>query len=537
MFLKQYDNLNDKDSWKYASISMGLIFVLVGIPIWWKTTEVYRAELPYTDIEKLSANTVLSTEIVINLASTTQVDIEIIHEVFSHLQHTKKYEYLDVKYKFSKKLITQQDIESLQQSNYKTVIPINTLMIVFYKTSKISQPTITLSHYRAIIVAIPRMDKESIQNIVEPLTEILGDIVVNGEAIDNSLSKAYGQQRLFTKNKELHIKRTIHPSHAYDIVLTLLCPEPDKLQMSWNVQHLVRTYLRPMISKLGNLAEFNIGSQILYFSGVTVKPKKLNESESNSGFYLTHKQLSHVINPIESRLGSQISPNPTLNFVIYVTEERYRPLHIQKEDGTLSQTNTFLNPRWGAINIYNVDKQDNDSIDVPQKKLLDHTVMEKLIPQLRLLFGIEEPTLLSDVLVADPGDSAIRDWELDYLFRAKTFENIATSTNTLKSLADLLTKISNMVIKDEIANHLYTSVEAIKRSKQYLLIGDLEKALNYSHVAFRSSETAFFDPTLLELLYFPEDQKFAIYIPLFLPISLPLIMSFVGALKSYRKKQ
>jgi phosphatidylinositol glycan class S len=40
-----------------------------------------------------------------------------------------------------------------------------------------------------------------------------------------------------------------------------------------------------------------------------------------------------------------------------------------------------------------------------------------------------------------------------------------------------------------------------------------------------SAEKAFFDHSLLALLYFPEDQKYAIYIPLFLPIAFSLATS------------
>ena len=36
------------------SLSVGLIFIFFGIPLWWNTTKVYRASLPYDEIEKLN---------------------------------------------------------------------------------------------------------------------------------------------------------------------------------------------------------------------------------------------------------------------------------------------------------------------------------------------------------------------------------------------------------------------------------------------------------------------------------------------------
>lgn len=38
-----------------VSLSVGLIFILIGIPLWWNTTKVYRASLPYSEIEQLNS--------------------------------------------------------------------------------------------------------------------------------------------------------------------------------------------------------------------------------------------------------------------------------------------------------------------------------------------------------------------------------------------------------------------------------------------------------------------------------------------------
>ena len=44
----------------YAALSIGLICLLIGVPIWWKTTEVYRVPLPYGEISALADLTVTS---------------------------------------------------------------------------------------------------------------------------------------------------------------------------------------------------------------------------------------------------------------------------------------------------------------------------------------------------------------------------------------------------------------------------------------------------------------------------------------------
>ena len=42
--------------------------------------------------------------------------------------------------------------------------------------------------------------------------------------------------------------------------------------------------------------------------------------------------------------------------------------------------------------------------------------------------------------------------------------------------------------------------------------------------AISASEEAFFDPSILSLLYFPDDHKMAVYIPYFVPVLLPVLV-------------
>jgi hypothetical protein len=44
------------EKWTQAmsSLMIGFIFIIIGLPLWWHTTKVYRASLPYQDIEMLT---------------------------------------------------------------------------------------------------------------------------------------------------------------------------------------------------------------------------------------------------------------------------------------------------------------------------------------------------------------------------------------------------------------------------------------------------------------------------------------------------
>lgn len=53
-------------------------------------------------------------------------------------------------------------------------------------------------------------------------------------------------------------------------------------------------------------------------------------------------------------------------------------------------------------------------------------------------------------------------------------------------------------------NEAYTGIVLAKR---YLQQNDLIKAVTQAKRAFIAAERAFFEPSLLALLYFPDDQK------------------------------
>ena len=46
--------LTEKKTKALVSLSVGLIFIFIGLPLWWNTTKVYRAPLPYDEIEQLN---------------------------------------------------------------------------------------------------------------------------------------------------------------------------------------------------------------------------------------------------------------------------------------------------------------------------------------------------------------------------------------------------------------------------------------------------------------------------------------------------
>ena len=152
--------------------------------------------------------------------------------------------------------------------------------------------------------------------------------------------------------------------------------------------------------------------------------------------------------------------------------------------------------------------------------------MNTFVTQFRQLIGLDHYD--KSLILKVSKNQIISPLELDFLLKLGTVENLAVAKLTMQSLSHLLTKISNIVINEDVSQQVYLSVMYYASALDNCNQGNVKNAFSRSKSSFISSEKAFFDDTLLALLYFPEDQKYAIYIPLFLPV----FISFGGALRA-----
>lgn len=52
----------EKQRGRNAALAIAAVVIVVGIPLWWKTTETYRAWLPFSEISELATLRVHSQE-------------------------------------------------------------------------------------------------------------------------------------------------------------------------------------------------------------------------------------------------------------------------------------------------------------------------------------------------------------------------------------------------------------------------------------------------------------------------------------------
>ena len=80
---------------------------------------------------------------------------------------------------------------------------------------------------------------------------------------------------------------------------------------------------------------------------------------------------------------------------------------------------------------------------------------------------------------------------------------MANTASTLSSLANLLKSQSTIVVKDHIQKVVKQALDSLAASQNAIYNKDFHSASQHARVAIKAAELAFFDPTMLPLLYFP----------------------------------
>ncbi|XP_067232060.1 GPI transamidase component PIG-S [Chanodichthys erythropterus] len=547
----------EKQRGRYAALAIATVVIVVGIPLWWKTTQTYRAWLPYSEISELDT-----------LQLQLSVDIEV---VFSRgtltpeqqkkvpLSHVNEKEHqidaktgLQYKYETRYRTATIMEEDALNQPtaaeadlslHMLTESSCGSVVVYVIPESSTLLPKdvkVYVGQRRtALLRTAPFKSswslKEVLSNLDLQVEQIVSTMSFSHQDIVAALSDRVRMSKM-TKESMADSMRAIKSSPGYEITFSLLNPDPKSHSLHWDIEGALHSYIQPLLDKLAPVANFSVDSQILYYAVLGVNPRFDN---SVSAYTLNADSLSHVINPVEARLGSNAaSSNPVLNFLLYVPDAHHSPLFIRDHSKRKVPSNAFHSPRWGGIMVYNVNEMYGPEDERPVDITINMSkVMGVFLAQLRLMLGVQHSRPPTGFVLQSPGSAGLADWELDRLLWSRSVENIATASTTITSLAQLLDQIGNIVINDNIAQQVSSAVSSLQSAVAELEAGNLAFALQYSREAILASERAFFDPSLLHLLYFPDDQKFAIYIPLFLPMCVPIVLSLLKIVSETKQRR
>ncbi|KAI3643426.1 hypothetical protein MP228_012981 [Amoeboaphelidium protococcarum] len=313
-----------------------------------------------------------------------------------------------------------------------------------------------------------------------------------------------------------------------------------------------------------------------------------NDGESVKGqqkFCLSMEQQSHLINFGKWKLDSSSNASVhELNFITYIPSRQISPLYLQVDSRygqgneslpSLSSTNSILLPRWGGIHVISQItkyREDYDNDDNYSKQSSARDNIQKLsndqlsipfgvfISQIQTLFGVQPVWPSNDLsrhvensyhlkVQEHQSKSGISVWQMDILIRKKIAQNIIDTFKSIQALQKMLEKLTNMAVSDSIRQELdqvfdhldvamryvqkdqrfstgvKDSVDTITPADRTSTIITLMDCYQSSKAALELAEKVFFDPTMMSLLYFPNEHLLAVYAPLLFPVFVPVFMS------------
>eukprot|EP00729_Bicosta_minor_P007201 gene7202-13475_t len=324
----------------------------------------------------------------------------------------------------------------------------------------------------------------------------------------------------------------------YHVSFTLLSADPSSVNASWDIAEATNRYLEPLRQGLDGLVELRVSSQEQYY--VSLPAPLPNPSidvgggGGGGGYFYNESVLSRFLSLPSLKTSSPADEGPRLNFVVYVPPKEHTPLTLKLADGSDAAWNGFLAPGWGGIVIQNAAEQTqtgetaggkgkNNSAKrkVPHEWVLDvdaKAAFEAFSYYLRELLNV--PFLPYS---ASSMGNTIGVWERDRFMRRQLRNNVHTITDALSGLVALTREIQNMVIGDGIQSTILLATAQSSAVHLAAAAGDTVGAYMASKEGAAAAEQAFYDPSILGSLYFPQNEMYAVFLPALLPMFVAVL--------------
>ncbi|WBW75468.1 pig-S [Schizosaccharomyces osmophilus] len=478
---QNYSSNDDSKIKRYILLTYYLI-ILLGVPIWWKTTTYYRASMPFHEMENAR------------------------YKLESNLQFTPTFRIVDdpagrITY-LSDKLMNEEPQYSFYEIQF-TRSEAADYLICLTKSSKNSW------YWKGRSLHLDYKEDFSDNEVAIMLVNRLY-AVFSPEIMD--ISAKYS--RLTSKNipATVYNKRSIQFSPQYRILLSLFLGEGSHELNGWEIESAIAKFLQPLTQQLSQIMNLTVESQVQYF--VDDPPVTSKEGEYRTAF----SDFPKFVNNLEKYLT--INPNvrePTLHFLLYVPSKEIQPLKLEDQHGKEVATNSMLLPQWGSIIITNTNKSSSNYLRDIDMKFQFRTISRDLL----LLLGVDDYSSFS-----------LNPVIMERMLRQRIAESLVATTDTLLNLSKLIKSIENMAVPKEIQSYAKDALKSLDLAYDTLSERKLSETLSHSTNSFEKAQKALFHPSMVTTVYFPDESKYGIYAPLFAPIMIPLLLSFIKTIRN-----
>ncbi|OJD16828.1 hypothetical protein AJ78_03018 [Emergomyces pasteurianus Ep9510] len=523
------------------------VIIFLGLPMWWKTTSIYRARLPLDEMKDWADGKAcrpvfplqilvhapsMSTPDAEHLIRTTQHALDDLNDFSAHhlrlrLIGTSQSSgeaagTMDVEEKenaaLNVRLLPREDVAAPRSELHAY----SERLDIFYPANQ-APATSTFNSILATFIAaeVQKLFNEekatiayilSTSNTLSPLPQ---PSISGGQAppVNNRERGVAAMKSVAPQLAELIARRTTRSfkyAETYHLSFSLFTPGP--LPSSWDIEPALQEYLLPLLRTFSPISNFSIDTQVQVYAKFAQTATQPEFDESQNAWTLKREDLSSFINAAEWPLSPSIGKGPTINFILYVPSPNQSPLII-KENGATS----WIVPQWGGVVIHNppLDPSLHPRSNPP------HLPKDSLRNPLST-FSHQLLTLLGT-----PSSPTSLPLRLQSLVRIHTASLLLSASSTMGSLARLTRSLASIPIPLSVAISVSTTLSHLSATCELLREGRFKQALASARVAENEAERSFFEKSMVGQAYFPDEHKVAVYLPLLGPIGVPLVMGLI----------
>ena len=317
--------------------------------------------------------------------------------------------------------------------------------------------------------------------------------------------------RELTSKVETRMRRSLKYAPTYHITISLFTPSASPL--AWEIESALAECFTPLLDSISAVSNFTVDTQVQLYATFSPSVHSPEHDAEKGVWTLQEEDLSAFINAAEWPLSPSIGAGPTLNFVLYVPDPQNSPLMVKG-----SRASSWLIPQWGGVVILN--PQDANST-------LSQSALSKEAIQPALLTFSHQ--LLS--FLGAPQTPPSLPLQLQTLTRVRAASLLLSASSTMGSLAKLTVTLPSIAIPETVSSAVDTTLTHLRSTCDALKDGRFTDALEHARTAEAEAEKGFFEKSMVGQVYFPDEHKVAVYLPLLGPVGVPLIMSALKELK------
>jgi GPI-anchor transamidase subunit S len=521
-------------------LSFWAIVIFLGLPIWWKTTTIYRAELPLELMDDWAEGKICRPTFPLRIAVEASASSALPLLASQDLQHLLKntQHALDDLNDFPIHHIRllpseeQTKVDDTPDGQAESIIPVPDDIALLIRLIPVANGHTTSSRlhtYSSVLDVYYSSNQipsggSSTSPLAMYIAKELETIFSEEQA---SLGHALGMtswgapQMVVSVDllDALNRRSTRSFKYAPTYHLTFSLFTPTSLPSNWEIESALDQHISPLLASLSSISNFTVDTQVQLYAGFSPSIKPEFDADRQV-WSLSKDDLSGFINAAEWPLSPNIGAGPTINFILYVPAPHQSPLVVRNEESVSLEANrssSWLIPQWGGVQILNLHSSSNTVPILAGDPL--QSAMRTFSTQLLSLLG----------LPLSPVSLPLR---LSTLTRVHAATLIYSASSTVGALARLTRTLPSISIPNQVAHSVDRSLEHLTAACASLRSGKFEAALEEARIAEQEAESAFFEKTMVGQVYFPDEHKVAVYLPLLGPIAVPLVMS---ALKEFRK--